>query len=164
MSRSEPPRIISQPEWEVIEFCVQIAQLLGFPGSVGKIYGLVFITEQAISADDCVEHLGMSRSSAGQGIRQLAEVGAIRRAITPGERREVYQMEPDLGVLLRSYLSSRFFPTIDDLSLRLARLRENPEFEKNPFLNQRVDKLERWGKKAKPLLSTVTTLFGITKR
>lgn len=151
---------ITTAEWELIEFFVQLGSLLGFPSSVSKVYGLIFSKEAAISADDCVGLLGISRSSAGQALKQLLDFGAIRRSVSRGLRYEVYQVEPDLGVIVRSYLGSRFFPSIDELGLRVKRLQANPAIQKHRFLMQRVEKLLRWGKKMKPLVSSVGTLFG----
>ncbi len=143
---------------EIITYWVEIATSLGFPRSMGEIYGLIFATKDPLCADEIVAVLGMSRSGVGQGLKALLEIGAIRPTHQPGNRKEHYQIQPDLGVLVKQILNSRVFPSLEELARTRKTLAEAVSQENSPHLHQRFDKLERWHNKASPILKLLKTL------
>ena len=96
--------------------------MFGFSRSIGEVYALIFLTPEPLNADDMVEKLGISRSGAGQALKLLVEIGAIRPASGVQSRKDHYELQTDLGVLARLFLSSRVFPRIEELSRRRAAL------------------------------------------
>ena len=84
----------TQAEWKLIEQWVLLGNAFGVPKSVSRIYGLMFTAPDALSANECVAILKISRSSAGQGIRLLLEHGAIKPLLAIGKREESYVIEP----------------------------------------------------------------------
>lgn len=147
---------LTEEERTLLEFWVRLGDLLGFTRSVGRIYGLIFARERGITADDCVALLGISRSSAGQGLKFLAELGAIRTEPSAIGRKESFQLEPDLGILVRNVLQRRLFPALNDLDHRLEAICEQLPAEGK--LTNRVKKLQRWRDKASPLVVMLQTL------
>lgn len=145
-------------EREIIAYWVQIATQLGYPRSVGEIFGYIFITEQPVNADDLVEHLGISRSGAGQGLKTLLDIGAIRPAHNLANRREHFQMQSDLGVLVKQFLNVRVFPPLEELRRQRETLNEAVTASGDAHLKQRFDKLQRWQNKAAPLIGVLKTL------
>ncbi|WP_052362178.1 GbsR/MarR family transcriptional regulator [Geminisphaera colitermitum] len=143
---------------EVISFWVQVALQLGFPRSVGEIYGLVFLSEQPLSADDIVEKLGLSRSGAGQGLKVLQDIGAIKPAHQIASRKDHYQLQTDLGILVKLLLNARVLPQLEDLGRRRATLAATVAESGPPHLAHRFETIDRWRKKASPILSLVKGL------
>jgi len=150
---SDRVRQPSQAEWKLIEQWVLIGNAFGIPRSVCHIYGLIFISSSPISAKDCVECLLVSRSSAGQGIKLLLELGAIKIAFEIGKREESYIIEPDLGVLIKKLLEGRLMPSIGQFLSGLATIREIAASEGNNHLIERLNKLSRWESKVAPIKS-----------
>ena len=146
-------------ERDIIAYWVQIATQLGYPKSVGEIFGYIFITERPVNADDLVENLGISRSGAGQGLKTLLDIGAIRPAHNLAERREHFQMQSDLGVLVKQFLNARVFPPLEDLRRQRETLNEAVAKTGNAHLAHRFDKLQRWQNKASPLVTMLKTLI-----
>lgn len=145
-------------ERDIIAYWVQTATLLGYPRSVGEIFGYIFLSEQPVNADDLVAHLGISRSGAGQGLKALLDIGAIRPAHNIPDRRDHYHMQSDLGVLVKQFLNVRVFPPLEALRRQRDTLKETVATSNNPHLVQRFDKLLRWQSKASPLLAVLKTL------
>ena len=145
---------------ETTAFWVEVATLLGFSRSIGEIYALAFLTEAPLNADDLVAKLGISRSGAGHALKQLAEIGAIRPATGLQSRKDHYELQTDLGVLVRLFLNSRMLPRIEELARRRAALAAQAQQEGNEHLLARFDKLDRWGGKITPLLGLLKTLAG----
>ena len=52
--------------------------MLGLPKSIGEIYGLLYVTQEALSLDDLVSRLGISKGSTSQGLKMLRKLGAVR--------------------------------------------------------------------------------------
>ncbi len=157
---TETPIISNTPnlEDETIAFWMEIAVTLGFPRSVGEVYGLIFISELPLNADDIVARRGMSRSGAGQTLKLLADIGAIRPTVSTQSRKEHYELQTDLGVLVRLFLNSRVLPRVDELSRRQAALAAQASAAENPHLIARFNKVERWQSKTAPLFALLKSL------
>ncbi|MEM7791156.1 MAG: transcriptional regulator [Verrucomicrobiota bacterium] len=133
---------LGSAEMLMLEQWVQLADDLGIPRSVAQIYGLLFMSEQPLSAKDCVEFLKISRSSAGQGLKALKEFGAIRSALSLGERSGHYEIEPDLGVLIFGLLEGRILPALTSFFSKINS--EELKLKEAAFITERLEKLRRW--------------------
>ena len=145
-------------ERDIIAYWVQTATLLGYPRSVGEIFGYIFLSEQPVNADDLVAHLGISRSGAGQGLKALLDIGAIRPAHNIADRRDHYHMQSDLGVLVKQFLNVRVFPPLEEIGRQRDNLLDAARTSGREHLIQRFDKLERWRKKSRPIMILLKTL------
>jgi HTH-type transcriptional regulator, glycine betaine synthesis regulator len=145
-------------EKDLIAFWVQMSSLLGYPRSVGEIFGLIFVSEAPLSADDIVEKLNMSRSGAGQGLKALQDIGAIKPVHQLTSRKEHYQMQTDLGVLVKLLLNARILPKLEELAQQRTSLDAAVRAQGSPHLIQRFDKLDRWRGKTAPLLALLKAL------
>ncbi|HEY9250825.1 MAG TPA: transcriptional regulator [Rariglobus sp.] len=147
-----------EQEREIIAFWIQVSDVLGYPRSIGEIFGLIFLSEAPLSADDVVERLGISRSGAGQGLKALQDIGAIKPVHTLAQRKEHYQMQTDLGVLVKQLLNTRILPKLEELSKQQAQLDATVRARGPAHLVQRFDKLDRWRGKSAPLLALLKAL------
>ncbi len=144
---SGPPRVLQETELRLIENWVRLADSLGIPKSLAQIYALAFLSPDPVTAQDCVDCLKISRSSAGQGLKTLKEIGAIRSDFQLGARREAFKIEPDLGNLVRGILEGRVFPAFEDFFTQLDSLEETADPKKDQFILNRIEKLRRWRNK-----------------
>jgi DNA-binding transcriptional regulator GbsR (MarR family) len=115
-------RSLCRTRLEVIEAFGLISQVFGLPRSLGQIYGLLYLAPDPLSLDDIAELLGISKASASTGTRQLSAWGGIRQVWVPGERRDHFSVEPDLGNLLRSGYTDFLKPRLASPQKRLERL------------------------------------------
>jgi DNA-binding transcriptional regulator GbsR (MarR family) len=143
---------------ETTAFWVEVADTLGFSRSVGEIYALIFLTAAPLNADHIVEKTGISRSGVGQALKTLADIGAIRPAAGMQSRKDHYELQTDLGVLVRLFLNSRVLPRLDELNRRRTALNERAKKNGPEHLTARLDKLERWRGKTKPLVAILKSL------
>ncbi|MDF3057830.1 MAG: transcriptional regulator, partial [Rariglobus sp.] len=139
-----PARTLTPAELGMIEHWVQLADTLGFPKSLAQIYGLLFTSKHPVSAQDCVDALKISRSSAGQGLKALKDVGAIRSAFELGARREAFVIEPDLGVVIKSLFTGRVVPAFDLFFDQIESIQPGLTSHTDAFLTGRIKKLQRW--------------------
>lgn len=137
-------RTLSEAELAMIENWVQLSDSLGLPRSLAQMYGLIFASKHPVSAQDCVDALKISRSSAGQGLKALRDIGAIRPAFELGARREAFVIEPDLGLVIQGLLKGRIVPAFDTFFSRIEPLEQALNPQKDAFLVGRIQKLHRW--------------------
>lgn len=131
----------------MIEQWVRLADAVGFPRSYAQIYGFLFVSNKPVNAQDCVEALKISRSSAGQGLKVLRDLGAIRSNFELGGRAETFSIEPDLGVLVKSVLDGKLLPAFDTFFGEMGRLESQLNPSKDGFQINRIQKLNRWRSK-----------------
>lgn len=142
---------LKQLEGEVVAIFSNLSRLLGNPPSYGEIYGLLFISERALTMDEIIERLHISKGSASQGLRQLAELGAIRKVKNDGDRSHGYLAEHELKRLITAFLKERFIPHLESGTRRLAHLEKlapqlPPGAQENVL--PRLKKLSTWHTRA----------------
>jgi DNA-binding transcriptional regulator GbsR (MarR family) len=78
-----------------VERFVERAGLLwendGLPRIAGRIFGLMLISEDALSLDEIADMLGVSKASVSTDTRLLERMGFIERVGKPGDRKDYYQ-------------------------------------------------------------------------
>ena len=68
----------------------------GQPPIAGRIFGLLLLSDDALSLDELAGSLGVSKASASTNARLLAQLGRGRAGPPPGSRRDYYRIAPDL--------------------------------------------------------------------
>lgn len=150
-------------EVEVIDLFVNAVKMLGFPKSVGEIYGLLFISRDALPLDALVERLSISKGSASQGLRLLKSVNAVKSVYVAGDRRDHFKAETQLKKLAGGFIREELEPHLASGGDRIARLKQNledfpsgaDEVEVEEFYNDQIEQLERWHTKGRRLLPLI---------
>lgn len=158
-------------EDETCAVFVHLASVLGFPRSVGQIYGLLFITREPLSLGDIAERLGISVGSTSQGLRLLRSFRAVRAVSRPGDRREQYEADIHFRALLRGFVRERLDPLLGDTAERIQRLhqlRQAPAATRHwDHYENRVETLERWHKQLARITAAaehLSSLDGLLRR
>lgn len=151
-------------ERQVVAFFVDAVRVLGLPRSIGEIYGLLFISETALSLDDLVRRLHISKGSASQGLRMLKSLGAVREAEGGAERRTYYEPAIELKRLVGGFIREQIRPHLESGKSKLQRLSETASAESDPvrrkFQTERIERLETWMRSGGRVLPVVQKLLG----
>ena len=107
---------------EMIDAGGRVCQLLGLPRSTGQIYGLLFLSTEPLDLDEIAALLGISKASASTGTRQLLAWHAIKQIWIMGERRDHFEVDPELGNLLKAGYNDFIKPRLTTSQNRLDRL------------------------------------------
>lgn len=67
----------------------------GINRTMAQIHALLFITGEALSADEIMERLQISRGNASMNLRDLMDWGIVRRFRRKGERKDIYESDND---------------------------------------------------------------------
>lgn len=149
---------LSELEVESIEMFINFLRLLGWPKSVGEIYGLMFVSAQPLAMDDIMARTGMSLGAASQGLKLLREFGAVRTVYMPGARKDHYLASGELSRFATSYIEEELLPrmrTAQERIKRMERMMQSlPEADRQ-LPTERIDRLKYWlgkGQKVVPWL------------
>jgi DNA-binding transcriptional regulator GbsR (MarR family) len=91
----------------MLEGLGQLADYFGYNKVMGKMYGALLLSPQAMSLDDLMAHLDVSKASVSMNMRMLENMGIVREVWVRGDRRKYYEAETDLWVILTNVLGSR---------------------------------------------------------
>ncbi|MCH5721268.1 GbsR/MarR family transcriptional regulator [Niabella hibiscisoli] len=68
----------------------------GINKSVAQVQALLLVSDKALSTDDIMEALKISRGNANMSLRQLMDYGIIYKKVMAGERKEFFIAEKDV--------------------------------------------------------------------
>lgn len=166
-SQSTPSAGLLALQSHFIELFVSAADALGVPRSIGEIYGVIFAAPRPVTFQEIVERLNLSKGSVSQGLRTLRSLGAVRTSYVPGDRRDYFEPETELRMLVAGLLRDRIQPHLEQGRTRLERVRVEVaagagelEEEELAVLRGRLAKLESWRKKGALVLPLVGKILG----
>ncbi len=116
-----------EPREKVIEDFGLYFEQYGLPRILGRIYGLLLITDQpALGLDDMAEQLNISKASASTTARQLQAFTLIEKVSLPGDRRDYYRAYGDAPDAHVNYLRSSISKSLEFSNLieRAAQLED----------------------------------------
>ena len=166
VAQSDTP-ILSAWETSMIDVFVRAAGLIGLPRSIGEIYGLLFCTPKALSFDELVERLQISKGSVSQGLKVLRQLGAVKLHYVPGSRRDHYQPELSMKRLVRGFIKDQFEPHLLSGSQRLdnidALIEEEGDEASRVHALDRLGTLRSWRERTRKLIPIVMAVLGGAK-
>ena len=162
MNSDVSTKSMSALESEVVALFVRVADLLNLPRSVGELYGVLYISEEPLCLDDLRLKLRISKGSTSQGLKILRSFGAIRKVYVPGDRKDFYVAESSLRKIAGGFASEQIQPHLESGSERLEQIRVLLEEEegRSEAMEERVERLENWQKRANQVLPVVLKLIG----
>ena len=85
----------------------RLARFFGFSDVMGRLYGTLLLSPQALSLDDLASSLEISKGSVSMNMRSLERWGMAKEVWVRGERKKYYMAEADLWQVIRNVLGSR---------------------------------------------------------
>ncbi len=85
----------------------------GINRTVGQIYALLFVSPEALHAEDIVARLGVSRSNVSMGLKELQAWNLVRLQHKPGDRRDYFSTPDDIWQIVRTLVEERKKREID---------------------------------------------------
>ncbi len=85
----------------------RLARFFGFSDVMGRLYGTLLLSPDALSLDELASSLDISKGSVSMNMRALERWGMAKEVWMRGERKKYYKAESDLWQVIRNVLSSR---------------------------------------------------------
>ncbi|WP_404458689.1 GbsR/MarR family transcriptional regulator [Oceanobacillus kapialis] len=97
---------------ETIEKFIQVIaknmNLYGITSSVGRLYGVLYFSDNPMTLDDMRDALKMSKTSMSTGVRALSDMKMVESTFRKGTRKDMYQSEEDWYKSFTSLFGNRW--------------------------------------------------------
>ncbi len=90
-----------------IDACGRIAQFWGFTRTMGRAFGLLYLSREPLAQSEIQSRLGISAGSASMTLSALGRWGVVHKVWVRGQRREHYQAETDFWKMISGVLNER---------------------------------------------------------
>lgn len=84
-----------------------LGTLWGINKAMAQIQALLFISTEAMTTEEIMEELQISRGNTSMNVRQLIDWGIVTKELRPGERKEYFSTEKDVQELARIIAKER---------------------------------------------------------
>jgi DNA-binding transcriptional regulator GbsR (MarR family) len=115
---------LQKVENEFVDLWNNMGSLWGISPTMARIHGLLYITGAALSMDDIMEKLGISRGNVSMNLSKLVEWGLVRRVHKRGDRKEYYESLSDVWEMFTLVANQRKRREIDPILTTLRRCKE----------------------------------------
>jgi DNA-binding transcriptional regulator GbsR (MarR family) len=115
---------LSQVEDQFVDLWDTMSRLWGISSTMARIHGLLYITGAALSMDDIMERLAISRGNVSMNLSKLVEWGLVRRVHKRGDRRDYYESLSDVWEMFTLVGNQRKRREIDPILTTLRRCKE----------------------------------------
>ena len=118
----------------VIESMEQSAEVYGLSRSAGRLYGVLYFSDEPRSIQELVEETGYAKSTISNVSRRLTRIGLVhRRSSAGGGRRVQYTAEREIWFILQDvfqqYVQREIQTTVRTIRRAQAQLPENSDSE-----------------------------------
>src|ERR671937_477136 len=115
---------LAKVEDQFVELWNNMGSLWGISPTMARIHGLLYISGAALSMDDIMARLAISRGNVSMNLSKLVEWGLVRRVHKRGDRRDYYESLSDVWEMFTLVAAQRKRREIDPILTTLRRCRE----------------------------------------
>jgi DNA-binding transcriptional regulator GbsR (MarR family) len=123
-AKTELPQRLEEVEDRFVDLWDTMSSLWGISPTMARIHGLLYITGAALSMDDIMARLAISRGNVSMNLSKLIEWGLVRRIHKRGDRRDYYESLSDVWEMFTLVAAQRKRREIDPILSTLRRCRE----------------------------------------
>jgi DNA-binding transcriptional regulator GbsR (MarR family) len=102
-------------EEEFVGLWRRMSSLWGVSPTMAEIHGLLYITDAALSMDEIMQRLDISRGNVSMNLGKLVEWGLVRRVHRRGDRRDYYESLRDVWEMFTLVAAQRKRREIDPI-------------------------------------------------
>jgi DNA-binding transcriptional regulator GbsR (MarR family) len=125
----------------------------GINKTMAQLHALLMISEDALSTEEMMETLQISRGNTNMNVRALVEWGLANKEMIAGDRRDFYSAKKDIWVVARQIAHQRRKRELEPVISALVDLkRETPDDKSNAELLKRVNDIEDFAIKVDRML------------
>src|SRR5215475_4409074 len=117
------PRL-EEVEDRFVDLWDSMSSLWGISPTMARIHGLLHITGAALTMDDIMARLGISRGNVSMNLSKLVEWGLVRRVHRRGDRKDYYESLSDVWEMFTVVANQRKRREIDPVLTALRRCKE----------------------------------------
>ncbi len=117
----------------------------GINRTMAQIHALLFITGEALTVDEIMDQLHISRGNASMNLRDLIDWGIVRRFRRPGERKDTYASDQSAWQMFARIVRERkrreIDPTVGSIKECLSKLDPADDSRQGGHCRDRLNEL-----------------------
>src|SRR5437868_11940250 len=154
---------LQEVEDQFVDLWRTMSSLWGISPTMAQIHGLLYISGAALSMDDIMDRLGISRGNVSMNLSKLVEWGLVRRVHKRGDRRDYYESLRDVWEMFTLVATQRKRREIDPIlaTLRQCKERLSPETIGGAAADDAVQEQRR---RVQDLLSLLSLMDSLSQR
>jgi DNA-binding transcriptional regulator GbsR (MarR family) len=160
--KAELTQRLEEVEDQFVGLWRTMSSLWGINPTMAQIHGLLYITGAAMSMDEIMARLEISRGNVSMNLSKLVEWGLVQRVHKRGDRREYYQSLSDVWEMFTIVAAQRKRREIDPILTTLRRCKEELSPEKLGAAAEEESARARF-ERVNNLLSVLTRLDGLAQ-
>lgn len=79
----------------------------GINRTMAQVHALLLVSRSSLTAEEIMEELQISRGNANMNVRSLIDWGLVYKDLKPGERKEYFKAEKDMGIVVKRIITER---------------------------------------------------------
>ena len=156
-------QVRAEVEQEFVGLWRRMSSLWGISPTMAEIHGLLYITGAALSMDDIMARLAISRGNVSMNLSKLVEWGLVRRVHKRGDRRDYYESLSDVWEMFTIVAAQRKRREIDPILSTLRRCRDGLMPDQLGPLADEPEARERF-RRVNDMLTFLTLLDSLAQR
>lgn len=150
-------------EDEFVGLWNNMGSLWGISPTMARIHGLLYICAEAMTMDDIMERLAISRGNVSMNLSKLVEWGLVRKVHRRGSRREYFESLSDVWEMFTLVANQRKRREIDPIINTLHKCRDelSPETMGADSVQEEAQKRFQ---RVNELLKFLTLVNGLAQR
>ena len=138
-----------------------LATQWGINKTMAQIHALLMITPEALSVEDIMEELHISRGNVSMNLRELMNWGIVFKEFKSGERKDYFSSERDTVEMARKIAIERSRREIKPVLRVLGDVKKVDESSNEAkFFSEKIDELEDLIGMADQTIEKVTSMSG----
>lgn len=151
-----------QAQQHFVQGMSQISHFWGFPKAMGAIFGAIYLSPEAVTLDELVEQVGVSKGAVSTNVRHLERLNMVHRQNVIGDRKDYYTAETDFWAIIRAILEQRqqqeFDKALGSVSESIALIEDPEDSELGAFYLERMEAMQSFFKNFDSLVSAMLAL------
>lgn len=115
---------LSTAKQELITAWGTLGSSWGINRTMAMIHALLMVSPEALSAEEVMDELKISRGNANMNLRALMDWGLVEKRVKPGERKEFFWAEKEVWQLAQKVAAERKRRELDPLVRVLDKLQD----------------------------------------
>lgn len=113
---------LAEAKKQFIQTWARLGAEWGINRTMAQVHALLLATEKALSTDEVMEELSISRGNANMNLRELMNWNLVYRELVPGERKEYFRAEKDIWEVAKRIARERKRREIEPLLRELSQM------------------------------------------
>ncbi len=131
----------------------------GVSRSMAQVHAILMISPEALTTEEIMEELNISRGNANMNVRDLIGWGLVTKELKPGERKEYFSAEKDVWTIARKVAQERRKRELEPMIKVLDQISKVEGDKKDKNIKAFVDQVGEIKKLAKNADMSIDTML-----